>query len=206
MPRPLPQKSKINDGKGWPLERRPELACCIGRVATIWSRIEERLGSIINHLLGAESRRGMTMYRALSGTADKIAVLRALGNEYLSQDQQGRLAELIDRFASCKLGRDRIIQGHWYVSDDHPEALVWADPSDELIGASAFWSGFRASGDFQQQVKFARDYSHPRPNYLLFERADFDEILEHLRTLGFALTDFLIELSQPHEQPASAEG
>ena len=206
MPRPLPQTSKITDGKGWPLERRPELACCIGRVAAIWSRIEERLSSIINHLLGAEPRRGMTMFQALSGTADKVAVLRALGNEYLSKDQQSRLNELIDRFSSCKSARDRIIRGHWYVSDDHPDALVWADPSDELVGASEFWSGFQSSGGFQQQVKFARDYARPRPNYLLFERGDFDETIEDLRTLGFALTDFLIDLSQPQAQSASAEG
>src|SRR5205823_9088854 len=70
MPYPLPQKSKISEGKGWPLERRPELASFIARVATLWSRVEERLGTMITELLGADPRLGMTMFRAVSATSD----------------------------------------------------------------------------------------------------------------------------------------
>ena len=88
MPRPLPQESKISDGKGWPLERRPELACCIARVAALWSRVEERLGQPINRMLGAEPRLGLTMFRAILGTSDKIALVRAIAAECLPKDMQ----------------------------------------------------------------------------------------------------------------------
>ena len=206
MPRPLPEKSKISDGKGRPLERRPELACCIGRVAIGWSLVEERLGFTMTQLLGVEPRRGMTVFRAMSGTPNKIAVVRALAGERLNKDMQTKLEELLGRYASAKGSRDRIIQGHWYVSDDHPEGLVWANPVEEEAGASEFWSGFFASGDFHEQVKFARDYSRPRPSYILFDRGDFEEIFQEFRALGFALTDFTLELKEAEEQPAAAEG
>jgi len=206
MPRPMPQRSKISDGKGWPLERRPELACYIGRIAAFWSRVEERLGHMINRLLGAEPRLGMIMFRAVSATSDKIAILRALAAECMPKELQVRLDELISWYGSAKWARDRIIRGHWYVSDEHPDALIWANPADEFAGAAAFWSGFRSSGDFGQQLKFARDYAPPRPDYLIFEKSDFEEVLQDFRNLGFALTDFLLELSEAQGQPAAAEG
>lgn len=206
MPRPLPEQSKISDGKGRPLERRPELGCCIGRVAIGWSLVEERLGFAMTQLLGVEPRRGMTVFRAMSGTSSKLAIIHALAKERLNNDMQTRLDELLGRYASAKSSRDQIVRGHWYVSDDHPDAIVWADPSDEETGASEFWAGFMASGDFHEQVKFARDYSRPRPNYVLFDRNDFQEIFEKFRAVAFALTDFIIEMKEAEGQPAAAEG
>lgn len=206
MPRPLPEQSKISDGKGRPLERRPELACCIGRVAIGWSLVEERLGFTMTELLGVEPRRGMAAFRAIAGTPTKVAVVRALAGERLDKEMHAKLDQLLGRYDSAKGSRDRIIQGHWYVSDDHPHAIVWADPVDEEAGASEFWSGFVASGDFHEQVKFARDYSRPRPNYQLFEKSDFEEIFQEFRAVAFALTDFIIELKEAEEQPAPAEG
>ena len=206
MPRPLPDQSKISDGKGRPLERRPDLACCIGRVAIGWALVEERLGFTMAQLLGVEQRRGMTVFRAICGTPNKVAVVRALARERLGKDLQTKLEELLGRYDSAKRSRNRIIQGHWYVSDDHSDGLVWADPVEEEAGASEFWSGFEASGGFHEQVKFARDYSRPRPNYLLFDKTDFEEIFQEFRALAFALTDFIIELKETEEQTAAAEG
>ena len=206
MPRPLPEQSNISDGKGRPLERRPELACCIGRVAIGWSLVEERLGFTLTQLLDVEPRRGMAAFRAISGTPSKVAVVRALASEQLSDKMRTKLEELLKRYTTAKWARDRIVQGHWYVSDDHLDGLVWADPADEEAGASEFWSGFVASGDFHDQVKYARDYSRPRPNYLLFERSDFEEIFQEFRALAFALTDLIIEMKEAESQPAAAEG
>lgn len=205
MPRPLPQKSKINDGIGYPLERRPELAVFIARIATFWSRIEERLTHIATQMLGAEPHAGMRMFQVLPSSTDRIAMLRALALDCLAKDMQERLDELVIRYREAEWKRDKVVRGHWYVSDDHPDALVWADPADEISGATEFWSGYRTAVGLADQLRFARDFSRPRPEYLLFDRDEFSTILEEIRSLSFALTDFNLDLAESRNQPAEAD-
>src|SRR5437868_12310153 len=194
MPRSLPKKSKISTGPGWPLDRRPQLATCIARVAVLWSRVEERLGCITVSLLGAEPIAGTRMYEALTSSADRVAVLRAVAQDRLDEKMRARLEELLERYAEARWKRNKVIRGHWYVSEEHPDELVWADPADEAVDAGDFWTGFRSSDDFRRQLEFARTYKPRRPDYLLFNKADFEAILDEIRGVGFALTDFCVDL------------
>jgi hypothetical protein len=205
MPRPLPHKSKISDGRGWPLERRPELATCIARIAILWSRIEERLVQIGTQLLGAGLHPTMRMFQVMPSSSDRIAMLRALALDALDTGMQEKLDELVVRYREAEWTRDKVIRGHWYVSDDHPDELVWADPADELTGVAHFWSGYSSAEGFKDQLKFTRDYSRPRPDYLLFNKQELEEILENFRQLGFALTDFCLDLSRSRTETADAE-
>ena len=203
MPRSLPKKSKISAGPGWPLDRRPELATCIARVAVLWSRVEERLGCITVSLLGAEPIAGTRMYEALTSSADRVAVLRAVAQDRLDEKMRARLEELLERYAEARWKRNKVIRGHWYVSEEHPDELVWADPADEAVDAGEFWSGFSASGGFRSQLQFARSYEPRRPDYLLFNRQEFETILDEIRSVGFALTDFCVDVEHG-KQPAAA--
>jgi hypothetical protein len=196
MARSLPKTSKISNAPGWPLDRRPELAACIARVAVLWSRVEERLGCITVDLLGAEPIAGLRMYEALTSSADRVAVLRAVAHDRLDEEKRDRLEALLSRYAEARWKRNKVIRGHWYVSDEHPDELVWADPADEAVDAGDFWSGFRARGDFRNQLEFARQYKRRRPDYLLFNKAEFEEILDEIRGVGFALTDFCVDLEE----------
>ena len=202
MPRSLPQKSKISDGPGWPLDRRPQLATCIARIAVLWSRVEERLGCITVQLLGAEPIVGTRMYEALTSSADRVAVLRAVARDRLDDEMREKLEALLTRYGDARWKRNKVIRGHWYVSDDHPDELVWADPADESVNAGEFWSGFKATDDFRQQLQFARSYKRRRPDYLLFNKAEFEEILDEIRGVGFALTEYCVDL-QDRERSTS---
>ena len=202
MPRSLPLKSKISDGPGWPLDRRPQLATCIARIAVLWSRVEERLGCITVQLLGAEPIVGTRMYEALTSSADRVAVLRAVARDRLDDEMREKLEALLTRYGDARWKRNKVIRGHWYVSDDHPDELVWADPADESVNAGEFWSGFKATDDFRQQLQFARSYKRRRPDYLLFNKAEFEEILDEIRGVGFALTEYCVDL-QDRERSTS---
>jgi hypothetical protein len=201
MPRSLPETSKISGGPGWPLERRPELATCIARVAVLWSRVEERLGCITVHLLGAEPIVGTRMYEALTSSADRVAVLRAVARDRLGEEMRDKLEGLLTRYAEARWKRNKVIRGHWYVSDEHPDELVWADPADETVDAGEFWSGFKAKDDFRAQLQFARSYKRRRPDYLLFNKQEFEAILDEIRSVGYALTEFCVDL-QARDQTA----
>ena len=188
------------------MERRPELAACIARIATLWSKIEERLVQTITQLLAVSPHAGMRMFQAMPSSADRIAILRAVALDALDKGMQERLEDLLGLYRQAEWERDKVVRGHWYVSDDHPDSLVWADPGDELTGVSDFWSGFRSAIAFEDQLKFARDYAGPRPDYFLFDKAEFEGILETLRVLGFALTDFNIDVADLRvTQPAKAD-
>jgi len=204
MARTLPKKSKISTGPGWPLDRRPQLATCIARIAVLWSRVEERLGCITVALLGAEPIVGTRMYEALTSSADRVAVLRAVAQDRLDAQMRARLEELLERYAEARWKRNKVIRGHWYVSDDYPDDLVWADPADEAVDAGEFWSGFAAHGDFRSKLKFARSYERRRPEYLLFSRQEFEGLLDEIRDVGFALTDFCADIE--HRSEAATAG
>jgi hypothetical protein len=194
MPRSLPKNSKISNGPGWPLDRRPQLAACIARIAVLWSRVEERLGCITVQLLGAEPIAGLRMYEALTSSADRVAVLRAVARDRLDEEMRNKLEGLLVRYAEARWKRNNVIRGHWYVSDEHPDELVWADPADEAVDAGDFWTGFKSRFDFRGQLEFARSYKRRRPDYLLFNKQDLEAILDELRSVGFALTDFCVDL------------
>ena len=201
MPRPLPKTSKISSAPGWPLDRRPELATCIARVAVLWSRVEERLGCITVDLLGAEPIAGLRMYEALTSSADRVAVLRAVAQDRLEEAGRDKLEALLKRYADARWKRNKVIRGHWYVSDEHPDELAWADPADEAVDAGDFWTGFKSTGDFRRQLEFARNYKRRRPDYLLFNKAELEEILDEIRGVGFALTDFCADLQDREQEP-----
>jgi hypothetical protein len=205
MARPLPKKSKISSGPGWPLDRRPQLAACIARIAVLWSRVEERLGCITVSLLGAEPIIGTRMYEALTSSADRVAVLRAVAQDRLDERMRARLEEMLGRYAEARWKRNKVIRGHWYVSDDHPDDLVWADPADEAVDAGEFWSGFSAKGDFRSQLQFARAYERRRPDYLLFNKQEFEAILDEIRGVGFALTDFCVDIDHRKQEAMAGD-
>lgn len=205
MPRSLPKTSKISPGPGWPLDRRPQLAACIARIAVLWSRVEERLGCITVSLLGAEPIVGLRMYEALTSSADRVAVLRAVAQDRLDEKLRTRLDELLERYAEARWKRNKVIRGHWYVSDEHPDELVWADPADEAVDAGEFWSGFSASSDFRSKLQFARSYEPRRPDYLLFNKQEFEAILDELRSVGFALADFCVDIEHLGQEEAGAD-
>ena len=76
------------------MSAHPELAVLIARITTGWSRIEERLGFLIE-LLGAHAHTGMQLYQALSGAASQKAVLRAVARDRLSADAMDKLEEIL---------------------------------------------------------------------------------------------------------------
>ena len=194
MPRSLPENSKISTGAGWPLDQRPALATRIARIAVLWSRVEERLGCVTVQLLGAEPIAGTRMYEALTSSADRVALLRAIAQDRLDEEMRGRLESLLVRYADVRWKRNKVVRGYWYVSDEHPDDLVWADPADEAVDAGAFWSGFRASNDFRTKLEYASSYRRKRPDYLLFNKEELDAIIDDIRSIGYALADFCVDL------------
>jgi hypothetical protein len=79
------------------------------------------------------------------------------------------------------------------------------DPGDEAVDAGEFWSGFSSSGDFRQQLQFARSYERRRPDYLLFNRQEFEAMLDEIRNVGFALADFCVDIGHRKTEKAGAD-
>jgi hypothetical protein len=140
------------------------------------------------------------MYEALTSSADRVAVLRAIAQDRLDEEMRGRLESLLVRYADVRWKRNKVVRGYWYIRDEHPDELVWADPADEAVDAGAFWSGFKASNDFRTQLQFASSYRRKRPDYLLFNKEELDSIIDDIRGIGYALADFCLDLQ--HREPA----
>jgi hypothetical protein len=180
---------------------RPELAVLIARVATGWSRVEERVGYIIVQLLRAEAHTGIKMYQALSSSAAQKAVLRAVARDRLSQEMQDRLESLLAEIRALARRRNDIVHGHWDTSPDHLKELVWTDAADAALSYSEFWSGYNAATDFQKQIDFARDFKGREPKRLLYSKDDFEDVLAKMTVLGSKLAMFSLDIQKLNGPP-----
>jgi len=194
MPRNLPKKAKISHAFTSAMEERPALAVYIARVATGWSRIEERIGFLIVELLGAEAHTGMKMYQALSGSAAQQAVLRAVARDRLSRAMQDELEEILQAFKNAARKRNKVVHGIWHFSEALPDALVWCDSADSLLSHSEFWTGWNSHKTEADQVAWALSAKASRPpHYLTYDQRDFEEILMEMQDVLHLLVQFVIK-------------
>jgi hypothetical protein len=185
---------------------RPELAAMIARVAVGWSRTEERLGHLIVHLLRAEAHTGMKMYQALTGSAAQLAVLRAVARDRLDRAWQDKLETILAAYKKAAKKRNNVVHGHWYVSDRHPQELVWGDPANEMIGHSEFWAGYTAhAADPGKQMEWLKTYKRERPPHLLYNKQDFQDILEEMMEVAEELRSFALLLQNHLSDPLGNE-
>lgn len=178
--------------------QRPQLAVLIARVATGWSRVEERLGFIIVQLLRAEAHTGMKMYQALTSSASQFSVLRAVARDRLDTEMQQRLDDLLADYKKVARKRNKIVHGHWDTSPQHPNELVWTDAADEALSYSEFWAGYNGASDFAGQMNFARSFKGGQHNRLLYGEADFEAVLSEMTVIATRLSDFSIEVEKLH--------
>jgi hypothetical protein len=172
------------------MEARPKLAVLVARIATGWSRVEQSFGFLAVQLLGAHAHTGMKMYKALSGAAAQRAVLRAVARDRLPTELVDELEALLRLTKRVGSKRNGVVHGIWEVSDQMPEALIWCDSADSLLSASEFWAGW-LSRDKSQRLQWAsREYNGKGPPYLVYERPDFESILDEINVLQARLMSF----------------
>lgn len=194
MPRPLPRKSNIDYDPGPAMTARPQLAIYIARVVAGWARVEERIGFLIVRLLGAHAHTGMKMYQALASSAAQLAVLRAVARDHLDAELQGEMEAILKVFKSLARRRANIVHGHWYVSPEHPDDLVWCDSGASLVAHSHFWSGYR---DLPEEERYRYMEAYSRENdlpYYLYAATDFRDLLAEMTSLLNRLMRFIMAL------------
>lgn len=168
---------------------RPEMAVWVARIATGWSRLEEKLGILIVQLLGTNAHTGMKMYQALSSSAAQKAVLRAVANDQLSAAMVAELETILLEYKKVGRKRNDIVHGHWGFSDEHPNDLVWTDSKEDLLAHSEFWAGWRSFEEEQERFDFASAWTRKR-QHVLYGALEFESILDGMRNVFGKLAVF----------------
>jgi hypothetical protein len=191
------------------MSERPELAVYVARVATGWSHVEKFYGYLVVQLLGAHAHAGMRMYKALSGSASQTAVLRAVARDRLPQPMMDELEDLLRRTRKAAGKRNDVVHGLWEISDELPDALVWCDSADSLLSHSEFWAGW-LSRDLGDRISWAtREFKGKGPRYLVYEKQDFQQILDEIQSVLARLMTFLhacMDLNKPASDGESLAG
>lgn len=195
----MPKKSKISRQPSIAMTERPALAVYIARIAVAWSRVEERLGHVVVQLLGAHAHTGAKMYQALSGSATRKAVLRAVARDRLDKPMLEELEGILDDFKKVGGRRNDVIHGQWELSEDHPDELVWYDGNEYMISNSEFWAGYHARPDQQEMLDWARGFKGTPIKYFLYGKQDFEELIERIRQLLFRIQNFTLSLHKIHK-------
>lgn len=201
MPRNMPTIVRINRVSHSAMVERPDLAVYIARIATGWSRVEQGLGNLVVQFLGAHAHTGIKMYEALSGSASKLAVLRAVARDRLSRDQLDQLEEVLRSVKSVGRKRSKVVHGLWEISDQLPRALVWCDSADAALSNSEFWAGW-LSRDLDERFQWAANlHAGHGPRYFVYEERDFQEIVDEIQSLLARLLILLHDAMKLNEPP-----
>lgn len=207
MPRPLPQKSRVSGHVGVTvMDQRPDLAVVIAKIATTWSRVDERIGHIIVQMMRAEASIAMTMYQALSSSAAQLAVLRALARELLDKPMQDRLEGLLKKVKTARGKRNDVVHGHWHLSPEHPDELVWIDSKDDLLGYSEFWAGYTGAESKEKRTEFLMSYEGRKQKYLLYNKQELTDILTEIIRVGASVSTFNVDLENLNEASRDQTG
>jgi len=145
------------------IDDRPELALWIPKITTNWTVVEVLQGMVLAILVKAEMQSAVAMYLALTGAASRNAVLRAAGNHTLDDDDYKTLDTLIMDSGKVQKQRNGVVHCMWAVTDEHPDALIWSPPQEQIQHIARVLS---------KTVSALED----SPQYFVWKESDFQSV------------------------------
>ena len=97
-----------------------KFALAIGRLATVWPRVEERMVGLFTELLDIpDEQSGRLIFRSIINQNIRITIMRnLLEKSPHHMDKTVYFDELLDEFASLNAARNTYLHGLWYTYED----------------------------------------------------------------------------------------
>ncbi|MBL8544641.1 MAG: hypothetical protein JNJ63_12610 [Hyphomonadaceae bacterium] len=193
MPNPLSKvsnKAKPHFGPN-ALAERPELAVLALECIARWSHVENAMGRLLAHMLGAESAPAVAMFQSLTSSAARLDALQAAAQRALQPDRLTQLTVGIRYARRIANQRHGFAHHLWGYAADLPDALLLIDPEhlsnlavEEQLYRQALNDG-RISWDAGLEPRMERKHIQ------VYRKKDFEAFHE---TAGNAII-FMVTLS-----------
>ena len=103
-----------------------KFALAIGRLATVWPYVEERMVGLFTELLDIPDKQsGRLIFRSIINQNIRITIMRnLLEKSPHHKDKTAYFDELIDEFASLNVARNTYLHGLWYTYEDGVRVFI----------------------------------------------------------------------------------
>lgn len=160
-------------GESNTMSSRPKIAIKVAECIAEWAEIETSLGMFLGFLLHTNANTALAIYASLENRSAQFRMLDAAAASELPSDHYDAISALhAVHIRPAMRERDRLAHWCWGYSDDLPNDLLLAQPSDKTRG------GVRANEAGMGGIPTVRtDYT---VIYVITE-GDLTRILERLR-------------------------
>jgi hypothetical protein len=128
LPRPSVRLGNVGD---YPLQRHPDLAHLVAEVIVSWGNVESFMLRLFIDLMGGPKDRAAAVFLALEIQSAKNVAINAVASR-LPQDQQSLLRAILALIRTNQKSRDKIAHWTWGDSPQIPDALLLANPKDQI--------------------------------------------------------------------------
>lgn len=156
------------------LGQRPELEQVIAHCVMAWPHVEIEMAMILGHLIGAKDDATLAVFHNLRRSmAQRDAIMEA-AKIVLNDADLELLVAILNVHRSVEAERNSLCHGHFGVSSEVPDGLVWMNTSDYVFVKSRF--SLRPEEKPPIEDLLARLYVYRLP--------DLAAIFEETKTLG----------------------
>jgi hypothetical protein len=182
------------------LTRRPQLAVRVAHIMGLWAHVDALLAVLLSRVLHADAEVGAILFSSVHAEAGRMAMIRAIVEERLSEPLQKEFSALQDKARKVGKHRDEMAHGLWGHSDEKENCLVLANTRQlnfdfaRLMGRIAQRRPLVSEGESQR----------PRQKPQTFRDVEFDflekQIAEVTETI-IKLHDSLLAEQYPPQPP-----
>jgi hypothetical protein len=180
------------------LRERPTLAALVGECIGFWSQVEAHLAILLSAIMRAETAITAAVFLSIRNSRAQKEALAAAAEIGL----QGRELEMFSAislaYQALDAQRTDLAHGLFAVSDDLPEAIVWADAKDFTrqhvqewtdLSQNPFGAGFFSA--FDEALK---------PKLFVYRESDLIGLRNEISELWRTVFLFNIYLRKPDEE------
>jgi hypothetical protein len=172
------------------LGKRPELEALIARCVMAWPTVEIEMAMILGHLIGAKDAATLAVFQHLRRSSAQREAIMEAANIVLNDADRELLTAFLNVHRSIEAERNALCHGHFGVSDQVPDGLLWMSTRDYVPTKSHF--------------SLTPDSAKPPISDILskiyvYRSADLVQIFEDIKWLGNYWFDLLEYFRLPKE-------
>lgn len=185
MPQPMRYRAQFRPNfSPNALLERPQLAAHIGKIALMWTHVEQWIGHILAAMTRMESAQAMTIYASFVTANVRIDVLKAIAAERLDEPTQKLLVALLKDFRIRAGERNDVVHGIWGIDANRDDCLLHQDPTDHTLWITYHLYGRRPEGGILRKDEIER-----LPRVLVYKEKDFLAIEDRIQRLTENVSD-----------------
>jgi hypothetical protein len=181
------------------LKSRDDLAARIGKIMSLWSQVDNEMGSLFSLLLGTQSEAALAVFLTLRRASNQLEAL-AEAAKYKLEDEELRTFEALSKvYGSLEKQRNALAHGCFGICETDPDLLFCIDLKDHVHFIVETLSS-------EARGTISRDrHARLKENMYVYRKEDLDNLYQDMESFWWAAFYFNGYLRSPADPGRIAE-